>query len=358
LIELIDLFKKKFVKMKYCTNHPDRLAYSVCGNCKESYCKECLNEGDQFLYCNKRECVKRYGPVYVDSQTVPQSISDLLGVKGWLFLFALQLTVLTPIWSLISIARNFNDLSPVMDAFPSVLGGVVIDMIMILSVIGFGIYCGILIFNLKTQAIILAKRYLIVFFIFSILEFPIFIAFSGLPAEVNKIILGESVGGIFRALIYVIIWYLYLTKSKRVKNTFTPYQTFDNEPKKSPQNEFSRDSQTDQQTFQENKSTSVSSNFSNESNENLSKNYDLEQYEEINDNELSEVERDRIFAKALGLKGKLTKFEIKRIYKDLIEKYHPDKVSHLGEEFQVYALKKTKDINKAYNYFKKKYNII
>lgn len=151
---------------------------------------------------------------------------------------------------------------------------------------------------------------------------------------------------------------MYLTKSKRVKNTFTPYQTFDNEPKKSPQNEFSRDSQTDQQTFQENKSTSVSSNFSNESNENLSKNYDLEQYEEINDNELSEVERDRIFAKALGLKGKLTKFEIKRIYKDLIEKYHPDKVSHLGEEFQVYALKKTKDINKAYNYFKKKYNII
>lgn len=84
---------------------------------------------------------------------------------------------------------------------------------------------------------------------------------------------------------------------------------------------------------------------------------DITQYEEIDDSNLTAIEKDKLYAKVLGLKGKLTKKDIKRIYRNLIDKYHPDKVSHLGIEFQEYAQKKTKDINKAYSYFKRKYNI-
>ncbi len=47
--------------------------------------------------------------------------------------------------------------------------------------------------------------------------------------------------------------------------------------------------------------------------------------------------------------------EIKKAYKEEIRKYHPDKVEHLGDEFKEIAEKKTKDINKAYNYFRKKF---
>jgi len=40
--------------------------------------------------------------------------------------------------------------------------------------------------------------------------------------------------------------------------------------------------------------------------------------------------------------------EVKAAYKDLAGKYHPDKVLHLGEEFQVIAEKRFKEIQEAY----------
>ncbi|MCP3874440.1 MAG: DnaJ domain-containing protein, partial [Desulfobacteraceae bacterium] len=47
---------------------------------------------------------------------------------------------------------------------------------------------------------------------------------------------------------------------------------------------------------------------------------------------------------------------IKKSYRKLSMKYHPDKVSHLGDEFKKVAEEKMKDINAAYDYFKKQNN--
>lgn len=44
--------------------------------------------------------------------------------------------------------------------------------------------------------------------------------------------------------------------------------------------------------------------------------------------------------------------EIKKAYRTLSMQYHPDKVSHLGEEFKRVAEEKMKEINVAYQYFK------
>ncbi|MGR3177351.1 MAG: DnaJ domain-containing protein [Candidatus Anammoxibacter sp.] len=43
-----------------------------------------------------------------------------------------------------------------------------------------------------------------------------------------------------------------------------------------------------------------------------------------------------------------TKDQIKKSYKELIKKYHPDKVAYLGDEFQKMAHKKMVNIQKAY----------
>lgn len=85
--------------------------------------------------------------------------------------------------------------------------------------------------------------------------------------------------------------------------------------------------------------------------------YDLEKYEEIDETNLSEEEKAKVYGKVLGLNGRLSKADITKCWKDMQNKYHPDRVSHLGYEFQIFAEKKTKDINKAYLYFKKKYNL-
>lgn len=83
----------------------------------------------------------------------------------------------------------------------------------------------------------------------------------------------------------------------------------------------------------------------------------MEEYQEIDETDLTEEEKERIYCNILGLSGKTHKTEITKAWKETLDKYHPDKVSHLGIEFQIFAEKKTKDINKAYLYFKKKYKL-
>ncbi len=50
----------------------------------------------------------------------------------------------------------------------------------------------------------------------------------------------------------------------------------------------------------------------------------------------------------LGLKPTATAEEIRRAYRTQAARYHPDKVTHLGEEFQELAKKKFQDLQWAY----------
>lgn len=55
----------------------------------------------------------------------------------------------------------------------------------------------------------------------------------------------------------------------------------------------------------------------------------------------------------LGLEAGASEEDIKKAYRKLSMQYHPDKVRHLGEEFHKVAEEKMKEINIAYDFFKK-----
>jgi DnaJ like chaperone protein len=59
----------------------------------------------------------------------------------------------------------------------------------------------------------------------------------------------------------------------------------------------------------------------------------------------------------LGLESGADLESIKKSYRQLSMKYHPDKVAHLGDEFKNVAEEKMKEINSAYDYFKKKFSL-
>ena len=63
------------------------------------------------------------------------------------------------------------------------------------------------------------------------------------------------------------------------------------------------------------------------------------------------------YREILGLTNKDTPATIKTKYKELLTKYHPDKVQHLGVEFQEMAERKSKAIMEAYEFFQKKYDL-
>ena len=63
------------------------------------------------------------------------------------------------------------------------------------------------------------------------------------------------------------------------------------------------------------------------------------------------------FAKILGLVGDYVPEDAKSSYRSLIAQYHPDKVSLMGDEIREVAERKAKEINEAYEFFRRKYEL-
>jgi len=62
--------------------------------------------------------------------------------------------------------------------------------------------------------------------------------------------------------------------------------------------------------------------------------------------------------KILEIDPSATNDDLKKAYRKMAMKYHPDKVSHLGEDFRKTADEKFKKVNEAYEKIKKERNII
>ena len=61
--------------------------------------------------------------------------------------------------------------------------------------------------------------------------------------------------------------------------------------------------------------------------------------------------------KILEISPDATNTEMKKAYRKMATKFHPDKVHHLGEEFQKMAEGKFKSLNDAYQQIKKERGI-
>jgi DnaJ like chaperone protein len=67
----------------------------------------------------------------------------------------------------------------------------------------------------------------------------------------------------------------------------------------------------------------------------------------------SDSEKPRDPYEVLGVRPGASQEELKNAYRELVNKYHPDKVLHLGDEFQKLAEMRFKEIQQAYQELKK-----
>lgn len=65
------------------------------------------------------------------------------------------------------------------------------------------------------------------------------------------------------------------------------------------------------------------------------------------------VGKEEYFRNILGIQGEITLDKVKRCYKELVAQYHPDKVCHLGPKLREVAEQEMKNLNEAYEYFKR-----
>ena len=69
------------------------------------------------------------------------------------------------------------------------------------------------------------------------------------------------------------------------------------------------------------------------------------------------TDEDYAFAEILGLNKPIELSVIKSTYRKTIAQYHPDRVMAMGPEIKDVAEKKAKEINEAYEHFRKKFDL-
>jgi hypothetical protein len=151
-------------------------------------------------------------------ESVPASL-PYRGVGGWLLLFCIALTVLSPLLTFGSLAWGYGAYSKYFHQFPDLLVIGVIDTLLSLGLMIFSVYAGIGLWRIRPGSVRLAKRYLLCF-----LGYRTFAAIlplmAGLPSAANDAMIAQVATDIVRSVIFFAIWYSYLNKSQRVRATY------------------------------------------------------------------------------------------------------------------------------------------
>ena len=133
--------------------------------------------------------------------------------------FCIGLTVLRPIYTLGSLANSLKESSQYFNEFPGLLVIFVIDAILSVSLMTFGIYAGVGLLRIRPGAVQMAKRFLLCLLGYTAVS-AILPFMAGLPSAANDAMIGPVATDSVRGVIGVAVWYLYLNRSQRVKDTY------------------------------------------------------------------------------------------------------------------------------------------
>jgi len=149
----------------------------------------------------------------------PVTMEKYCGVRGWLLLFCIALTILSPLVTLVTFLLSFQTAQDVAAYYPRFMTITIIDLVLSVGLMIFSIYAGVLLWRVKPNAVRIAKRYLIIFIIYAIVS-SVLPLMAGLPDKIVEAMIGELIKGLVKSIVYFVIWYSYLTISKRVKATY------------------------------------------------------------------------------------------------------------------------------------------
>lgn len=147
------------------------------------------------------------------------------GVRGWLLWLCLGLTVFGPVLISGEIINSYKEIGAnnMQSRFPDFVLVVTVLNWLKIALVGFGIFTGISLFAIWPNAIRLAKEYILTTVGFSVLEVFVY-SITDLPDAIKAELAYQHKSRLLPALLWAVVWYLYLSKSKRIKATYGPQQ--------------------------------------------------------------------------------------------------------------------------------------
>jgi hypothetical protein len=144
---------------------------------------------------------------------------DYKGVRGWLLLLCVSLAILDPFAGFINIMAVTDTLKPYFDQDPALFKLVLIGGVCNICLLVYSMYAGMSLWRIAPNAVMSAKRYLVVLFHYSF--FSIFLPqLVGLSEKTQTEIYKTSPINNLIVMLYASMWFLYMRKSKRVRATY------------------------------------------------------------------------------------------------------------------------------------------
>jgi hypothetical protein len=152
-----------------------------------------------------------------------QDVNSLAGIQGWLLFFVISLGILAPLLNLGSLHGSFHEQElayPHLATYPEWNSYKNMVWLTLAGASAFGIYAAWqLSFVWKESSVTLAKIALVVWLVAS--AFITFVIPSIAFGKDGNWVGGDAVGQILTRIISTVIWLIYLSKSKRVKATYS-----------------------------------------------------------------------------------------------------------------------------------------
>lgn len=148
--------------------------------------------------------------------------SALVGVRGWLAFFCIILLVLQPFFVLVSYGATSAQMNQVKMWNPDVAEMFEPMMsatwaIAAVQVI-FGMVAGLMLVMRAKGAVTVAKLFLLCAPVAAVHQFPL--VPQGLPGKMEDAIMQGVIGDVIKTSLFCLIWFTYLCRSRRVRNTY------------------------------------------------------------------------------------------------------------------------------------------
>ena len=148
-----------------------------------------------------------------------QTETDYSGVKGWLLLLCVTLTILDPLAGFFTLMGVTDLLKPHFSEDPGLLKITLIAGVCSSCLIIYSMYAGISLWKIVPDALTTAKRYLRLLFCYSF--FAIFLPnLVGLSEKTQTEFFKANPLNNIIVMVYSGMWYLYLIRSRRIKATY------------------------------------------------------------------------------------------------------------------------------------------